>query len=440
MPEPTSQYVEKYHVERRAMDLRAIAPMADAMADQREKRSLRLILLSATLVGAIPPSDSFSLYTSHMAKIGRVLRKVTVTSPTSTKKTDFGKQGAPLNIEHPFYFGFLAASGALIAITLLRALQSASQVFVLLIISLFLAMGLNPAVVALENRKMKRGAAVSTIVFVVLVLVAIAAFIVVPPVVKQVNELLNGAPQLIDSLKNNVTISKLNDQYGFIDSLQKKFQEYVSNGKLISGAFGGVVGVGRTVLSGVFSALTVMVLTLYFLASLPSVTSIFYRLAPASRRERVAKIGDAIIYQVGAFVGSQVTIAFFAAIFVAVLGTALQLPYSAALGVLILFVALIPLVGHFIGGSIVTLVALTQSPTKGLLAILLYTAYVQIENYIITPRIMRRSLSIPGLVTITAALLGTSLLGLVGGVLAVPLAAAVMLIMNEVVFPRADQN
>ncbi len=375
-----------------------------------------------------------------MAKISRVLRKVTVTSPTSKEKTDLGKLGAPLNIEHPFYFGFLAASGALIAITLLRALQSASQVFVLLIISLFLAMGLNPAVVALEKRKMKRGVAVSTIVVAVLLLVALAALVVVPPVVRQVNEFLNGAPQLIDSLKNNVTISKLNDQYGFIDSMQKKFQEYVANGKLISGAFGGVVGVGRTVLSGVFSTLTVMVLTLYFLSSLPSVTSIFYRLAPATRRERVSKIGDAIIYQVGAFVGSQVTIAFFAAIFVAIMGMALQLPYSAALGVLILFVALIPLVGHFIGGSIVTLVALTQSPTKGLMAILLYTAYVQIENYIITPRIMRRSLSIPGLVTITAALLGTSLLGLVGGVLAVPLAAAVMLIMNEVIFPKADQS
>ena len=375
-----------------------------------------------------------------MAKIGRVLRKVTVKSPTTAVKSDLGQQGAPLNIEHPFYFGFLAASGALIAITLLRALQSASQVFVLLIISLFLAMGLNPAVVALENRKMKRGPAVATIVVAVLALVTIAAFIVVPPVVRQVNDFLNGAPQLIDALRNNSTISKLNDQYGLIDSLQKKFQEYVTNGKLISGAFGGVVGVGRTVLSGVFSGLTVMVLTLYFLASLPSVTSIFYRLAPASRRERISKIGDAIIYQVGAFVGSQVTIAFLAAVFVGILGAALQLPYSAALGVLILFVALIPLVGHFIGGSIVTLVALTESPTKGLLAIVLYTAYVQIENYIITPRIMRRSLSIPGLVTITAALLGTSLLGLIGGVLAVPIAAALMLIMNEVVFPRADQS
>ncbi|MEY3156771.1 MAG: hypothetical protein RL257_791, partial [Actinomycetota bacterium] len=89
---------------------------------------------------------------------------------------------------------------------------------------------------------------------------------------------------------------------------------------------------------------------------------------------------------------------------------------------------------------IVTLVALTQSPTKSLVAILIYTLYVQIENYLITPRIMKRSLSIPGLVTIVAALLGTSLLGLVGGLLAVPIAAAVLLIMDEVVFPKADNS
>ena len=375
-----------------------------------------------------------------MARINRVLKKITEKSPAVSEKSNFGEKGAPLNIEHPFYFGFLAASGALIAITLLRALQSAGQVFVLLIIALFLAMGLNPAVIALENRRMKRGAAVATVVAAVLVVVTLAAFIVIPPVLKQVDEFLNGAPQLIDSLRNNATFARLNQEYGLIDSLQKKFQEYVTNGKLISGAFGGVLGVGKTVLSGAFSALTVMVLTLYFLSSLPSVTSIFYRLVPASRRPRVEKIGDVIIFQVGAFVGSQVLIALFASIFVAILGFALELPYAAALGVLILFVALIPLIGHFIGGSIVTLVALTQSPAKGALAILLYTAYVQIENYIITPRIMKRSLSIPGLVTITAALLGTSLLGLVGGVLAVPIAAAVLLIMNEVVFPKSDNS
>jgi len=374
-----------------------------------------------------------------MARIKRVLRKVTPSSPTQqVGKEDFGAKGAPLNIQHPFYFGFLAASGALVAITVLRALQSASQVFVLIIISLFLAMGLNPTVEALQARKLKRGSAVAIVVASALLLVSLFVLVVIPPVFTQANELIDGAPQLIDALRNNSTLSELNSQYGVIDTLEKKFQSLISDGQIFTGAFGGVVGVGRTVLSGAFSALTVMVLTLYFLSSLPSVTKIFYRLAPASRRERVSKIGDAIISRVGAFVGSQVLIAALAAIFVFFLALGLNLPYAAALGMVILFVALIPLVGHFIGASIVILVALTQSPTKALLALILYTLYVQIENYVITPRIMKRSLSIPGLVTIVAALLGTSLLGLVGGLLAVPIAAAVLLIMDEVVFPKTD--
>lgn len=374
-----------------------------------------------------------------MARIKRVLSKVTPKSPQEKNgKEDFGAKGAPLNTQHPFYFGFLAASGALVAITVLRALQSASQVFVLIIISLFLAMGLNPTVEALQARKMKRSTSVAVVVISALLIITLFVLVVIPPVFTQANQLIDGAPQLIDSLRNNATLADLNKQYGVIDTLQTKFQSLISDGQLFTGAFGGVVGVGRTVLSGAFSALTVMVLTLYFLSSLPTVTKIFYRLAPASRRDRISKIGDAIISRVGAFVGSQVLIAALAAVFVFFLSLGLELPYAAALGMVILFVALIPLIGHFIGASIVILVALTESPTKALIALVLYTLYVQIENYVITPRIMKRSLSIPGLVTIVAALLGTSLLGLVGGLLAVPIAAAVLLIMDEVVFPKTD--
>ena len=375
-----------------------------------------------------------------MARLPKVLKKISETSATRRQPESFGTKGAPLNIQHPFYFGFLAAAGALIAITLLSALRSASQVFVLIIISLFLAMGLNPAVEIVERRTKKRGPAVAVIVSFVILVVVLGAFVVIPPVVQQINDLVANGPQIIDSLRTNATFKRLNDEYGIVDSMQKKFQQYFADGRLISGAFGGVIGVGRTVLSGVFSALTVMVLTLYFLSSLPRVTSIFYRLAPASRRDRVAKLGNAIISRIGAFVGSQIVISALASIVVFFIGLALGLPYAAAIAMLIFFVALIPLVGHFIGASIFTLVALTESPIKGLLAILLYTTYVQIENYLITPRIMRRSLSIPGLVTIVAALLGTSLLGLVGGILAVPLAAAVLLIMEEVVFPKTDNS
>jgi len=373
-----------------------------------------------------------------MAKIRGVLKKVGVKPSKVQEIQDFGKKGAPLNTQHPFYFGFLAASGALVAIALLRALQSASQVFVLIIIALFLAMGLNPTVEALQSRKLSRSVAVSLVVFIAIGIIALFTLVVIPPVASQGNDLIESAPQLLDSLRSNATINQLNVDYGFIDSLESKFEEWISDGKIITGAFGGVLGVGRTVLSGAFSALTVLVLTLYFLISLPSVTKIFYRLAPASRRARVSSIGDAIISRVGSFVGSQVLIAALAALFVFALALGIELPYAAALAMVILFVALIPLIGHFLGASIVVLVALTQSPGKALLALILYTAYVQIENFIITPRIMKRSLAIPGLVTIVAALLGTSLLGLVGGILAVPIAAAILLIMDEVVFPKTD--
>ena len=114
------------------------------------------------------------------------------------------------------------------------------------------------------------------------------------------------------------------------------------------------------------------------------------------------------------------------------------LPYTTALALLVFFCGLIPLVGHILGTSIVTLIALTKSPTTAIIAFAAYVIYVQVENYVIMPRIMRKSLSIPGLVTIIAALIGTSLLGLIGGLLAVPVAAAILLIVDEVVFPKSD--
>ena len=98
------------------------------------------------------------------------------------------------------------------------------------------------------------------------------------------------------------------------------------------------------------------------------------------------------------------------------------------------------MIGHLLGISIFTIVALTNSTTTAVIAFLAYVIYQQIENYFIMPRIMSKSLSVPGLVTIIAALLGTSLLGLIGALLAVPIAAAILLIVEEVVFPRTDNS
>lgn len=369
--------------------------------------------------------------------ISKRIRKV-VTGDPKVVNTDMGIPGDPINRAHPFYFGFVTTIGALTAFVLMRALASASQIFVLILIALFLATGLNPAVDALRRRGVSRTYSVATIFVLVILFVVFFAFIVVPPVISQGSHLITQAPSLIQDLKSNTLFTRLNDQYGLLDTLQKEISSRTSDGKLLLTTFGGVVGVGKSVLSGTFSALTILVLTLYFLTSLPQMITLGLRLAPASRRPRIGALTNAIISRVGSFVSSQVTIAFLAGIFTFLLSLALGIPSPIALGMTVLVCGLIPLIGHFIGCTVVTLVALTQSVSIGLIAFLAYVLYVQVENYLITPRIMKRALAVPGAVTIISALIGSSLLGLVGGLLAVPVAAAIILILDEVVFPRTD--
>ena len=352
---------------------------------------------------------------------------------------DFGTAGKPVNTSHPFYFGFMVTIGALLALTMLQALASASAVFILIIISIFLAAGLNPAVLFFQNRGLNRGASVGAVMASVLLFVVAFIAIAVPPLIDQGNQLLDNAPALIKDLNNNAFINDLNNKYGVIDSLQTKIDSLIKDGQFAITAFGGVIGVGKAVVSGLVSTITILVLTLYFLASLPQVINIGLRFVPATRRDRVSKLTNAIVGRIGSFVGGQAIIAALAATFILIMGLIVGMPYPGPLAMVVLICGFIPLVGHFIGMSIVTVVSLTDSLTTAAIALGAYILYVQIENYVITPRIMRKSLAIPGLVTIIAALLGASLLGLVGGLLAVPIAAAVLLILDEVVFPRADQ-
>lgn len=369
------------------------------------------------------------------------IKKVTkrAAKPAQTP-ADFGVAGVPINKSHPYYFGFVATLGALTAIVLMRALASVSQIFILILIALFLAMGLNPAVEALRRRNMSRVTAVTIIFTSVIAFVVFFALVVAPPVISQGTQLINKAPTLLSDLTNNATINKLNDQYGIIDTLQSKLTSITSDGTLLISAFGGVIGVGKSVLSGFFTFLIILVLTLYFITSLPQAVNLGLSLVPASRRARVGHLTNAIIARVGSFVGSQIVIAAMASIFVFVLSLVLGLPSPVAIGMIVFVCGLIPLIGHFLGSGIVTIIALTQSIAVGVIAFVAYVVYVQIENYVVTPRIMKRTLAVPGAVTIISALIGSSLLGLVGGLLAVPVAASIILILDEVVIPRANNS
>jgi predicted PurR-regulated permease PerM len=181
-----------------------------------------------------------------MAITDRIKRK----PKAKAAPTDFGTQGHPLDRSNPFYFGFVATLGALLAIILMRALASTSQIFVLIIVALFLATGLNPAVEAIQRRGMSRTNAVAIIFISVIVFVIFFIAVVIPPVVSQGTQLINSGPTLLAELKNNSTIADLNSQFGFIDTLQTKLKEITADGTLIISAFGGVIGVGKSVLSG----------------------------------------------------------------------------------------------------------------------------------------------------------------------------------------------
>jgi len=370
-------------------------------------------------------------------RIKKVTKRAAKAAPTPA---DYGIAGVPINRSHPYYFGFVATLGALTAIVLMRALASVSQIFILILIALFLATGLNPAVEALRRRNMSRTTAVTIIFTSVIAFVIFFALVVAPPVISQGTQLINKAPTLLAELTNNATINKLNDQYGIIDTLQTKLKSVTSDGTLLISAFGGVIGVGKSVLSGFFTFLTILVLTLYFITSLPQAVDLGLSLVPASRRERVGHLTNAIIARVGSFVGSQIVIAAMASVFVLTLSIVLGLPSPIAIGMIVFVCGLIPLIGHFLGSGIVTIIALTQSIAIGVIAFVAYVVYVQVENYVVTPRIMKRTLAVPGAVTIISALIGSSLLGLVGGLLAVPVAASIILILDEVVIPRANNS
>ena len=160
-------------------------------------------------------------------RIKKVTKRAAKAAPTPA---DYGIAGVPINRSHPYYFGFVATLGALTAIVLMRALASVSQIFILILIALFLATGLNPAVEALRRRNMSRATAVTIIFTSVIAFVIFFALVVAPPVISQGTQLINKAPTLLGELTNNATINKLNDQYGIIDTLQARLESVTSTG------------------------------------------------------------------------------------------------------------------------------------------------------------------------------------------------------------------
>jgi predicted PurR-regulated permease PerM len=351
-------------------------------------------------------------------------------------RSRFGTPGAPLQRHSPFYIGFFGALGALIAIMLVDALTATRGVLVVIIVSFFLAVGLDPLVRWLVRRGMRRGIAVAIVAFGFLAAVAIFVISLVPVVSDQIQALIDNVPDWVEEARQNERLLDLDEKYNIFDRVEST----LTSGDLANQVFGGALGVGAFVLSALFNAFVIFVLTLYFLSALPTIRRAFLQLAPESRRERVGHLTDAVLDQTGGYVIGAVGIATCAAVSTAIFLTIAGLgEYAIALALVVGLLDFIPLIGATIGAVIVSIIGFATDLGIGIACVIFFVIYQQIENYIVYPRIMSRSMSIPAVVTVIAALLGGSLMGVPGALLAIPVAAAIIFLVREVLVPRQAQ-
>ncbi|MDX6226377.1 MAG: hypothetical protein QOE64_2753 [Frankiales bacterium] len=346
----------------------------------------------------------------------------------------YGQPGRPMSRRSPFYLGLLGGLGLAVAYLVTQIVTGVSSVLVIIVVSMFLAIGLNPAVEALMKRGASRRAAVSVVFLGVIAFFVGLGAAVIPPVVSQTSNFAKNYSSYIKQAESNATIHRLDQRLHFIKPLESQ----VKDGKFVNNAFGGILGATKTALSATFTTLTILILTLYFVSSLPTIKRAAYQLVPRSRRSRFGLLADEILLRIGGYVGGALGIALIAGTTTFILLEILGVPYALALAMVVTVTDLIPLIGATIGAAVVTIVALLSSTTDGLICLGFYIAYQQVENFVIYPRVMRKSVSVPPVVTVIAALIGGTLLGVVGALLAIPTAAAVLLIIEEVVVPRQD--
>ena len=322
------------------------------------------------------------------------------------------------------------------AYVLVRSIADVTQVLTIIGIALFIGVGLQPAVVWLTDHGVPRGGAVGIITLSFLGFVGAFVAAAIPPITREAHELMVNFPRY----RANIAAGR--GWLGHIVTrlhLSSYIKGKTASKTLKTAAVGGVIGAGKLLLSTTAAAVSIVVLTIYFLVALPTISQLWLGLVPATRRERVGLLIDEVFGRVGGFVLGNLITSVVAGVGTTVWLTIFGVPYSFLLGLFVAIFDLIPVVGSTLAGVVVSLVALTKGLPIALATGGFYAFYRLFEDYLLVPRVMNRTVRIsPGL-TIIATLLGAALWGLIGALVAIPIAAGVRLVLEEVVFPATDR-
>jgi predicted PurR-regulated permease PerM len=327
-----------------------------------------------------------------------------------------------------FRYGALFSLGAAATIIGLYSLYTVRAILVRILVALFIAVSLDPAVRQLAKRGVRRGLAVTLIFALALLLVSAFLISVIPPLVSQFGNLVDDLPGYLTRLQSRSSqFRELNDRYNLSDQLQGMV------GTLPSRLGSGVLGFTSRVFGAVFNGLTVLVFTVYFMADMPRIRSGLVRLFPVSRRPQARQVVDLVVDKVGGYMIGNIIISLIAGVVSFIAFTILGVRFAVPLAFVVAICDLIPMIGATLGAIIGVTVALFSSgvwPTTVLVAAF-FVAYQQLENYLIAPRVLKTTVELGAAAVLIAGLIGATILGLVGALMAIPIAAAFNVLLNE---------
>ena len=359
--------------------------------------------------------------------------------PTSVEREldesdeSLGALGRPFDHRAPFFVGLTGAFGVAIAYVIARGIADISSVLVIIGLALFIAIGLDPILVFLMNRGLRRGVAVTIVTFGFLLLVAAFVLAAVAPLSHEIQSLVKNYPRY----KANIAAGK-----GWAGKLAVKFHltSYLKGKSKLKIPVGGILGAGKLLLSVGIATISILALTIYFLIALPGVKKLWLSILPRSRRVRAGLLTDEVFDRVGGFMLGNLLTSVISGVGTYVWLLIFGVPYALLLALVVALFDLIPMVGSTIAGIIVSLVALTKGLPIAIATLGFYVVYRYVEDYLVNPRVMKHTVKVtPGL-TIIATLIGGTLLGLIGALVAIPVAATIHLLLEEVTIPRQNQR
>ncbi|WP_350348130.1 AI-2E family transporter [Agromyces sp. G08B096] len=357
------------------------------------------------------------------------------------RRTERAAPERTLFVNHPFRWGFIVTLGVLLALALAVALVNLQSVVLSVFIAAFVALGLDPLIRWFERRGLSRGIAIIVVILLFVAVVIGIVWIVIPPVVSQATALVKAIPGMVQHVEDAGWYDQLNDATnGLLSNLVQGFEDLITDPNLWATIGGGALAFGASVITAVSTGFFVIVLSIYFIATLDATKRACYSLVKASHRVRVEGYSERIMQSIGKYLSGMVILAFMNATFSVILLTLVGVPYALILGVVALFVTLIPLIGTVLTTVLMTVVSLFVSPTAALVVLALMLVYMQIEAYLLTPRVMGKAVQVPGTIVLISALAGGTLLGLLGALVAIPISAGILLILREIVIPRQQRS